>query len=250
MDPWDLRMGEPFDAGAGGRTRRVTLADGTPAVLKHAHPHREAEHEADALERWDGAGAVRLLARDGWTLLLERCEPGRPLSGVGAEAALDVLVALLPRLWVPAGPPFRPVAEEAAWWCSSLPRRWERAGRPFERRLLDAALDALTVLPAGQGRQVLVNQDLHGDNVLSARREPWLLIDPKPLLAEREFALAPIIRSSELGHSRRAVRYRLDRLTAELGLDRDRTRLWALGATVAWAIGGPPSHLDVATWLC
>ena len=107
------------------------------------------------------------------------------------------------------------VAEEAAWWRSYLPSHWEQAGRPFERRLLDAALDALSVLPGTQGDQVLVNQDLHGDNVLSARREPWLLIDPKPLLAEREFALAPIIRSAELGHSRKAVLRRLDRLSAE-----------------------------------
>ena len=60
-----------------------TLADGTPAVLKLVHPHRENEHEADALELWDGDGAVRLLARDesGYALLLERCEPG--------HAALD-----------------------------------------------------------------------------------------------------------------------------------------------------------------
>src|SRR5215475_7700941 len=28
--------------------------------------------------------------------------------------------------------------------------------------------------------QVLVHQDLHGDNVLAAEREPWLVIDPKP----------------------------------------------------------------------
>ena len=250
MDQWDLRIGEPFGAGAGGRTLRATLPDGTPAVLKHVHPHRESEHEADALERWDGHGAVRLLARDGWTLLLERCEPGEPLSRLGGSAALDVLAGLLPRLWVPAGPPFRPVAEEAAWWRSSLPGEWERAGRPFERRLLDAALEALTVLPDTQGEQVLVNQDLHGDNVLSAQREPWLLIDPKPLLAERAFALAPIIRSAELGHSRRAVIRRLDHLTADLGLDRERTRLWTLGATIAWAIDGPPSHVEVARWLC
>ena len=74
-----------------------------------------------------------------------------------------------------------------------------------------------TSLPGTQGEQVLVNQDLHGDNVLSAQREPWLLIDPKPLLAEREFSLVPIIRSAELGHSRKQVLRRLDRLTAELG---------------------------------
>ena len=61
---WDLRAGEPYVPGAAGHVVRVECADGTPAVLKIFWPHREAEQEADALERWDGDGAVRLLARD------------------------------------------------------------------------------------------------------------------------------------------------------------------------------------------
>ena len=75
----------------------------------------------------------------------------------------------------------------------------------------------LAWLPDSQGEQVLVNQDLHGDNVIAAEREPWLLIDPKPLAGEREFAVAPIVRSGELGHSQAQVRGRLDRLCADHG---------------------------------
>ena len=246
---WDLELGEPYVAGAGGHTVRAELPDGTPAVLKLSHPHRESEHEAEALARWDGEGAIRLLARDGWALLLERCEPGVPLSRLGSDQALTVLIGLLPRLWVPAGAPFRPLEDEATWWLSYLRERWEQAGRPFERRLLDAAADALGSVAGTQGEQVLVHQDLHGENVLAAQREPWLAIDPKPLAGEREFALAPIIRSAELGHSRKAVRRRLDRLTSELGLDRERARLWTLGQTIAWAFGGPPTHVETARWL-
>ena len=61
---WSLRLGAPYVSGAGGYTVRVERGDGSPAVLKVAVPHREAEREADALERWNGHGAVRLLARD------------------------------------------------------------------------------------------------------------------------------------------------------------------------------------------
>jgi streptomycin 6-kinase len=248
---WRLAIGEPYPQGAAGYAVRAQLPDGTPAVLKLIHPHREAEHEADALALWDGSGAVRLLDRDDerGAILMERCEPGTPLSAAGAEAALDVLIGLLPRLWVPAGAPFHTLADEAAWWVSYLPGEWEAAGRPFERRLLDAAREALEALAPAQGEQVLLHQDLHGDNVLAAEREPWLVIDPKPLTGEREFAVAPIVRSTELGHSRRAVVHRLDRLTAELGLDRDRARGWTIGQTIAWAIGGPEEHLDVVRWL-
>jgi streptomycin 6-kinase len=250
-DRWGLRLGAPYPAGAGGYAAPAELPDGTPAVLKLIHPHRESEHEADALARWDGDGAVRLLDRsdDGCAVLLERCEPGTPLSAAGPEAALDVLVGLLPRLWMPAEPPFHTLADEAAWWVSYLPHEWEQAGRPFERRLLDAALDTLASLAPSQGEQVLLHQDLHGDNVLAARREPWLVIDPKPLAGEREFAVAPIVRSSELGHSRGAVRGRLERLTSELGLDRDRARGWTIGQTVAWGIDAGPEHVEVVRWL-
>jgi streptomycin 6-kinase len=92
---------------------------------------------------------------------------------------------------------------------------------------------------------------LHGDNVLAAQREPWLLIDPKPLIGEREFALAPIVRSSELGGTQGDVVHRLDFLTAELGLDRERVRWWTIGQTVAWSTdtSNYPEHLDVVRWL-
>ena len=228
-------------------------ADGEEAVLKIQEPHRETEHEAAALELWDGEGAVRLLAQnpEEHALLLERCVPGTPLAAAGAETALDVFAELLPRLWKPAGAPFRPLAEEARWWLESLESTWERFGRPFERRLLDAGLEALRELAPTQAEQVLLHQDLHGENVLAAQREPWLAIDPKPLAGEREFGLAPIVRSRELGHSRRDVLHRLDRLSAELGLDRERARGWAVGQTLAWAFNGRcrETHVETARWL-
>jgi streptomycin 6-kinase len=252
-EEWGLTLGEPYQLGAAGYAVRADLPDRTPAVLKLINPHREAEHEADALAQWDGGGAVRLLSRNDerWALLLERCEPGTPLAEIGADRALDVLLELLPRLWQPAAAPFRSLEEEAAWWVEYLPGEWERLGRPFERRILDAASGGLRELAATQGEQVLVNQDLHGDNVLAAQREPWLLIDPKPLIGEREFALAPIVRSSELGGTRGDVVHRLDFLTAELGLDRERARWWTIGQTVAWSTDTShyPEHLDVVRWL-
>jgi len=234
---WSLTLGEPFEPGVGGYTTRAALSDGTPAVLKLVQPHRESEHEADALRAWDGDGAIRLLARNGDALLLERCEPGTPLSAVGRDEALGVLIELLPRLCRSAGEPFRTLADEAAWWFPNLPRT----------RLGDAAREAIESLADTQGEQVLLHQDLHRDNVLAAQREPWLVIDPKPLVGEREFAVAPIVRSRELGETKRDVLYRFDRLTAELGLDRERARGWTIAQTVAWSNG--PWHDRVAEWL-
>jgi hypothetical protein len=95
-EEWGLRLGELHLAGAAGYTVRADLPDGTAAVLKLVYPHREAEHEADALADWDGNGAVRLLARDDgrWAMLIERCEPGTRLSEIEPDAALAVMASI------------------------------------------------------------------------------------------------------------------------------------------------------------
>jgi streptomycin 6-kinase len=252
-DAWELQVGPPYEAGAGGYVAPADAPHGPAAVLKLIFPHRESRHEADALERWNGDGAVRLLARDDArsAMLLERCEPGTKLADAAVEDPVAVFVELLPRLWKATTSPFRSLTEEAAWWTSYLRQRWEAFGRPFDRRLVDAAIDALTSLSPTQGEQVLLHQDLHGANVLAAAREPWLVIDPKPLVGEREFGLAPVVRSSELGHSRTAALRRLDRLTSDLGLDRDRARGWAIGQTIAWSFDPDclEDHAETAGWL-
>lgn len=251
---WSLTLGEPFAYAFASLALPAVCADGSAAVLKIQFPDRESEREAAALELLDGDGAVRLIAYDPGrrALLLEHAQPGTPLKDLEPDRALDVFVDLLPRLWKPAGVPFRSLTDEAAWWAGSLSDDYERAGRPFERTLLGAALEAIETLRGSQGEQVLVNQDMHADNVVRAQREPWLLIDPKPLAGERECGIAAAVRGGELGHSREAVVHRLDRLTGALHLDRERARGWAMAQTIAWAFAGDdadPANVEIARWL-
>lgn len=240
---WDLRAGEPYVPGVCGHVVRVEQADGTPAVLKVFWPHHEAEQEADALERWDGNGAVRLLARDDErnAMLLERCEPGSFLST--AADPVGVFVELLPRLWR-SGDGFLSLEAETEIWS-------EYTHETPDHKFRDVALGLIRELAPTQGEQVLVNQDLHGENVLAAQREPWLAIDPKPLAGEREFSVASIVRSSELGHSKRDVLYRLDRLCLELDLDRERAKGWTIAQTIAWSGGSDYVEIQMETvqWL-
>ncbi|MEV4493793.1 aminoglycoside phosphotransferase family protein [Micromonospora coxensis] len=251
---WSLRLGPPFPYAFASLAMPAELPDGTPAVLKLQYPDQDSLHEPDALDAWAGDGAVRLLARDSErrALLVERCHPGTPLYDLPSDEALDVVAGLLPRLWRPAGTPFTPLAEEATGWLSRMPEKWERAGRPYERRLLDVAVGRLTELIGDQGEQVLVNQDLHAGNVLRATREPWLVIDPKPLAGEREFSVVPIVRGGELGHSAEAVHRRLDRITGALGLDRERVLGWTIGQTLAWSLHDDTvfsNQVEVVRWL-
>lgn len=231
---WSLTLGAPFLDTHVSFTAPVRCADGTSAVLKVQYPHRECAHEAEALRRWDGDGAVRLLRHDAQrhALLLERCVPGEHLATVDGVAALDVLIELVPRLWVPAGSPFDLLADEAALWAEHLGDAARTVGLAPD--LVDIAIGWLRELGPTQSESVLLHQDLHGDNVLAATREPWLVIDPKPLVGERAFSVAPIVRSIELGRAHADVLYRLDRLCADLDLDRDRARGWTIAQTVAW----------------
>jgi streptomycin 6-kinase len=234
-DSWSLSLGEPYEYAFVSLAVRAELPDGTAAVLKVGFPHRESEHEADALSHWDGAGAVRLLARDRErnALLLERCDPGTPLLELADERdSFRIAAGILARLGRPPSPghPFRPIAVDAARWVDVLPERWRRLGRPFERELLDDAIAAFRELPPSQGELVVCHQDFHRGNVLQAEREPWLAIDPKPVLAEREFDTAALLRDGEDSD----LAWRLDYLAEELGLDRERMRRWALAHTLAW----------------
>jgi streptomycin 6-kinase len=254
VEQWDLELGRPITGGY-----CAFVAPAGEAVLKVGFPHEESQHEALALRTWNGSGAVRLLAEDPerHAMLIERCQPGTPLLESDDETAVDVVVGLLPRLWTPPPPDVRRLADLAATWVDRLPAFWDEAGRPFERALLDPAVDVLAELGPTQGELVLGNEDLHAGNVLRATREPWLVIDPKPLAAEREFGPVAMIRDvkehvrgERLSAAR--VRRRVDRFSSELGLDRERVRGWTLAHTIAWGFEGDAfkaSHAELARLL-
>jgi streptomycin 6-kinase len=169
---WGLEVGEPF-----ALSNVSFAAPAGDAVLKVAwEGDDESLHEGDALELWNGDGAVRLLSRSGRALLEERAEPGSDLSGVPEDEATDIAVGVASRLWRPAGSPFRPVVPEVSRWLD----RAEREGSelvPLARQLL-AELE-----PAAAW---LVHGDFHHHNLLRSGDE-FVAIDPKPYLADREY---------------------------------------------------------------
>jgi streptomycin 6-kinase len=259
---WSLRLGEPFHNAHVSYVAPVELHDRTPAVLKINFPEPEGEREPDALGHWGGAGAVRLLGRydERRALLVERCEPGTRLWETrDGDDVTRIVAGVLRRLWRPPREdhPFCLLADVAAEWAEELPRGWDELGRPYEESLLDEAVAFLREAGPAQGEQVVLHQDLHGGNVLHARRELWLAIDPKPLVGEREFDTASFLRDRrwELRNDPDAgarVRRRLDLLGAELDLDRDRMRGWGAAHALAWGISGKEldrGMADCARWL-
>ncbi len=221
---WGLELEEPID------TPHSLVVPAGDAVLKlNAPSHFEADTEADALELWNGDGAVRVLARDDAhrAFVMERCVPGTRLWDAGIDEA-PVVSELLPRLQLEIrdAHPFRRLADEADRWADEMPRCYDEAGEPFERPLLEFALDVYRSVD--RSATFLVNQDLHGGNVLRAEREPWLVIDPKPLVGERELEASGLLRNADY------VSRWLDVL-ADLGFDRERVRGWGVAHNLAWS---------------
>lgn len=249
---FDVTIGPAFPNSHVSYTAPATRADGSEAVLKVQFPHRECVHEATALQVWSGDGAVQMFDHDAsrHALLIERCRPGSPLRELDCGAALDVYCELLPRLWKTTSAPISTLADEAYGWCHGLAEEWERNNRPVPRHWVEIAVAACRDLGPSQGECVLLHQDMHADNILRSEREPWLVIDPKPLIGEREFSVACIVRSNELGHSRELVRYRFDRLCSDLGLDRERAQAWTIAQTLAWGMHTRyTKHHDTIRWL-
>jgi streptomycin 6-kinase len=208
-------------------------------VLKLNPPGEpEPEHEPDALERWGGRGAVRLVARDDArrAMLIERCRPGTQLWELPDERATEIAAGVLEQLWVTADRPFRRLEDEAARWTEELPSRGHDA------KLVDRVVSFLRDAGPTQHESVLLHQDFHGGNVLRSSRG-WLAIDPKPLVGEREFDVASLVRDRRPATKAQMER-RLDYLVERLGLDAERTRGWAIAHALAW--NGSPDMIACA----
>jgi streptomycin 6-kinase len=248
---WSLELGEPYAESNVSLTVPATRADGTRAVLKLNFPEPESEHEADVLAHWAGHGAVRLLEvdRERSSLLIERALPGTSLWQVeDDEEATRIAAAVLRRLWSrppAARHPFRVLVEEAAGWTARLRRDWERLARPFERELVVAAEAAARELAATQPMLVVCHQDFQGSNVLRAEREPWLAIDPKPIVGEPAFDVASLLRDRRWDVRAAVIRRRLDLLAAELGLDHERMRGWGIVHALYWGVGPGKVEADM-----
>src|SRR3981081_769482 len=128
---WGLELGEPF-----ALSYVSYVAPAGDAVIKVAWDgDTESLHEGEALELWDGDGAVRLLRRSGRAVLEERAVPGDDLSTLADDDATAIAIDVASRLWRRVGSPFRPVALEVPRWLDNAEREGSELV-PLARQLL------------------------------------------------------------------------------------------------------------------
>ena len=181
----------------------------------------ESDEEAEALELWDGDGAVRLLRRDRErrALLLERAWPGTDLADLAEEDATAAATDLGSRLWTRGQSPglssFRSVHDHVPRWLANAANH-ELAALAHE------LYDRLE-----KRSDTLVHGDFHHHNILRSERG-WLAIDPKPMLGEAEYDVPSFLWNPL------PCRLRVEHLESRLaafasaGLDEDRIRKWTV----------------------
>lgn len=200
-EAWSLtEIGPAFEGGCVAFVAPAVRADGSRVVLKVSLLDDETECEGDALALWNGNGAVRLLDADPLcgALLLERLEPGTSLETYrDRDAAIDIACSLARRLHVPApaGHRFPSVASLARRWSHDFSTKYADAGEPFAAHLLHRAIDICRHRAMDTESCTMANRDLHLGNILAAQREPWLVIDPKPLVGDPAFDAGHMVRS-------------------------------------------------------
>jgi streptomycin 6-kinase len=230
-EEWSLLIGSSFAGGHAALVVEVTLADGTPAVLKIGVPGRDVGPEATVMRLANGDGCARLLGEDlgRQALLLERL--GAPMYDVVADPAirLTLLCEVALRLW-------RPIASDidlptgaklAEQYADRLPTLWEQAGRPCSPATVADALECMNRRRVAHHDRsaVLVHGDIHEMNALQASDGSYKLIDPAGLRAEPACDLGTIVRSNPgLGDDLRA---RTEQLASHTGVDA--TAIWEWG---------------------
>jgi streptomycin 6-kinase len=243
---WAIEVGDPFRPG--GQTAWVAPAthDGRDdLVVKVLWRHPEAEHEALGLRCWAGDGAVLLhddVEVDAQTtaLLLERCRPGSTLQAL-REPEQDLVVAgLLRRLWLepPPGHRFPSLEAMCDQWATEFEAKATGRHPSLDPGLVRDGIALFRDLPRSAERHALLATDLHAGNVLSAEREPWLAIDPKPHVGDPTYDALQHMLNCE-GRLHAEPERLVARMADLLDLDRERLRRWLIARCVQESVDWP-----------
>jgi streptomycin 6-kinase len=182
---WSIAAGKHFRNLSYNYVANAQLSDGKSAVLKIGLPLNDVEiyGEASYLEILDGQGAAKLLQfdREREAVLLERLAPGANLKSVckkNEPEAIKIAIRVLKRILrpVPDAPNDFIMLDD---WFDGLNRA---RGTKFPQDYAERALRFYAELSKDTKNIFLLHGDLHHDNILSATREPFLVIDPKGIV--------------------------------------------------------------------
>ncbi len=255
---WNLKIRDTFSNLSYNFVVNVENADGSTAVLKVGwKTDKEFKFEYDSLKIFDGHGIARVLEYSDAepAMLLEKLEPGKMLSLIeDDEEATEIAAKVMKELWqeVPSNYSFPSVGD----WGLEFARIRDRFGGtsgPLPKEIFNKAEDLYKNLVASQEKTVLLHGDLHHYNILSAKREAWLAIDPKGLIGEPAYETGSYLRNPipellERSNQKEMFRKRVAIFTDLLGMNRERVVGWAYSQAVLSACWCVSENEKEDTW--
>ena len=232
---WSLTVGDPFRNLSYNYVTPAVTHGNIAVVLKVGGIHPEFITEVAALRAYDGDGAVRIIEADvgRGAIVVERLQPGRELAELGDdEAATRIAAWLMSRLWRKPieGHPY-PTVERYTCVLDAIRETTSGDVGPFPAWMVDAAVSLLRELLKSSPEPVLLHGDLHHHNILSAEREPWLVIDPKGVVGDPAFDVGAWLQNPmpwllDQPDAKAIQERRIRQFSAELGIDGERLRKW------------------------
>ena len=215
----------------------VTLANGSAAVFKCGAATVELNTEIAALHHFAGNAAVKLIdanTKEGW-LLLEKLIPGKMLLSLkDDDEATRIAAQVMRKLWRPLDHSTT-IFPSIKQWLIGFDRLYQQfygKSGPFPKALVAQVTELSKDLLKSQTDPVLLHGDFQHYNILSATREPWLSIDPKGVVGEREFEVGAFMKNpkpllSSTKNCKELFTRRFDIITEITGLDRQKMTSWS-----------------------
>ncbi|MFL6374707.1 MAG: aminoglycoside phosphotransferase family protein [Pyrinomonadaceae bacterium] len=243
-EQWAISVNEPYVNGEYNFVARAETHGAVQCVVKVVPPRSDRDHfsEAKYLSVSDGNGAVRLLAhdRERMAMLIERANPGETLTQTfqgrerdAVRPAIDLLRATSRKI-----PEDRTDIILLDDWFEGL-RRFERTAFPSSY-----ATKALEIYDRRNKETELIGYlhgDFHPDNIVSADRADFLLIDPKGIIGHIGYEIAVFLNNfhwwqDEEPDIRERLASAIDQFSHAFGLTETELREWAFAQMVlgAW----------------
>lgn len=192
---WKISAPELIAETFSSRIWKVVREDGSPAVVKALKPFDDVADElrGEHFLAWRrGEGAVRLVGRDGHSMLLEYAGEtllSEVLDQQGDNAATAIAAEVMAKLFSSSQHPYPPELQPLRERFSSLFKKAKTDRDASDDSLyVEAAVVAELLLDDPHDVRPL-HGDLHHENILHGARG-WLVIDPKGVLGDPGFDAA------------------------------------------------------------
>lgn len=192
-DRWSLTVKKPFAGIEYNFVAPAIMKDGSDVVVKISPPYERLEIHCEAkyLRTRNGESVIKLLAedRERHAILIERALPGVALFEEFKNDPAAIIQPAIEALRSILRPPPDDIidVDTLDHWFNNF-RRYSKTD--FPKEYAEKAFEIYERLSVQPGRTFYLHGDFHPGNIVTAKREPYLVIDPKGIVGHVGYDIA------------------------------------------------------------